>query len=236
VTKPFSARDLVARVGAQLELARMRGETRAAVERSDAVQKHFRALFESAPGLYLVLAPEDDRIVAASDAYLLATMTERDAIVGKKLFEVFPDDPAEPWADGVRNLRASIERAKQERRADVMAVQRYPIQRPGMQGGGFEERWWSPINSPVFGPKGELVYIIHRVEDVTPFMKGMKEGGGEAQAVPMLETRAQHMEAEIVLRAQELQRANEDLRASEERYRQLAEEVERERAAGAAEG
>ena len=34
----------------------------------------FQLLFESAPGLYLVLAP-DLTIVAVSDAYLRATMT-----------------------------------------------------------------------------------------------------------------------------------------------------------------
>jgi hypothetical protein len=51
----------------------------------------FRALFESAPGLFLVLRP-DLVIVGASDAYLRATMTEREAIVGRHLFDVFPDN------------------------------------------------------------------------------------------------------------------------------------------------
>jgi len=38
----------------------------------------FRGLFESAPGLYLVLAPEPAfHILAVSDAYLRATMTDR---------------------------------------------------------------------------------------------------------------------------------------------------------------
>lgn len=55
----------------------------------------FRALFESAPGLYLVLTP-DFTIVAVSDAYLQATMTKREEIVGRGLFDVFPDNPEEP--------------------------------------------------------------------------------------------------------------------------------------------
>jgi len=55
----------------------------------------FRALFESAPGLYLVLDPEFT-IVAASDAYLAATMTKRDEIVGRGIFDVFPDNPNDP--------------------------------------------------------------------------------------------------------------------------------------------
>ena len=69
----------------------------------------YRALFESAPGLYLVLDPALI-IVAASDAYLRATMTRRDAIIGRGIFEVFPDNPGDPTATGVRNLRASLER------------------------------------------------------------------------------------------------------------------------------
>ncbi len=51
--------------------------------------------------------------------------------------------------------------------ADTMAVQKYDIPLPASEGGGFEERYWSPINSPVIGPGGEVAYIIHRVEDVT---------------------------------------------------------------------
>src|SRR5689334_6919264 len=59
----------------------------------------FRVLFESAPGLFLVLDPEL-RIVAVSDAYLAATMTVRDNIVGRGIFEVFPDNPDDPTANG----------------------------------------------------------------------------------------------------------------------------------------
>src|SRR4051812_7936144 len=52
----------------------------------------FRSLFESVPGLYLVLTP-DLKIVAASDAYLKATMTSRVEVLGRSIFEVFPDNP-----------------------------------------------------------------------------------------------------------------------------------------------
>ena len=58
----------------------------------------FQLLFEAAPGSFLVLKP-DFTIVAASDAYLRATMTDRSAIVGRGLFEVFPDNPEDPERD-----------------------------------------------------------------------------------------------------------------------------------------
>src|SRR5438477_9854930 len=137
----------------------------------DGTAMPFRVLFESAPGLYLVLTPDEFSIVAVSEAYLRASMTERSHIMGGKLFDVFPDDPKDTAADGVRNLRASLERVKTKRTADVMKVQRYPVRRPENEGGGFEERIWSPINSPVFSDNGELILIIHRVEDVTLFVR-----------------------------------------------------------------
>src|SRR5713226_4067263 len=89
----------------------------------------FRSLFESAPGLYLVLTP-DLRIVAVSDAYLLATMTKRQEILGRGIFDVFPDNPDDPQATGVRNLKASLNRVLENRAADAMPVQKYDIRRP----------------------------------------------------------------------------------------------------------
>ena len=68
---------------------RVRGEPR----RTPLPAPDFRTLFESAPGLYLVLTP-DLTIVAVSDAYLRATMTTREEILGLALFDVFPDNPA----------------------------------------------------------------------------------------------------------------------------------------------
>lgn len=171
----------------------------------------FKALFESAPGLYLVLAP-DLTIVAVSDAYLQASMTARDEILGRGLFEVFPDNPDDPAATGVLNLRTSIGRAVSERVPDAMAVQKYDIRRPASEGGGFEERYWSPVNSPVFGPDGEVAYIIHRVEDVTEFIR-LKQAGTEQQRLTdELRHQAERMESEIFLRSAELQEANQRLR------------------------
>jgi hypothetical protein len=50
-----------------------------------------QALFRRTPGLRLVLAP-DLTIVAVNDAHARATMTECHEIVGRNIFEVFPDN------------------------------------------------------------------------------------------------------------------------------------------------
>jgi signal transduction histidine kinase/ActR/RegA family two-component response regulator len=170
----------------------------------------FKSLFESAPGSFLVLDP-DLIIVAVSDAYLRATMTSREEIVGRGLFEVFPDNPDDPEATGEGNLRASLDRVSRDRVPDTMAVQQYDIRRPEAEGGGFEVRHWSPLNSPVLGPDGELAYIIHRVTDVTEFVQ-LKQ---QDQLTTSLRQDNARMEAEILQRSRELQEANRRLRAAD---------------------
>jgi PAS domain S-box-containing protein len=172
---------------------------------------NFQVLFESAPGLYLVLTP-DFRIVAASDAYLRGTMTKREEVLGRVVFDVFPDNPQDPTASGARNLRESLERVLRNRVADAMAVQKYDIRRPQECGGGFEERYWSFANSPVFGAGQEVAYIIHRVDDVTEFVHLKLRGIEQERLTQKLLTRGEQMEAEIFLRGQEIQENNRRLR------------------------
>ncbi|HEX6096243.1 MAG TPA: ATP-binding protein [Thermoanaerobaculia bacterium] len=120
-------------------------------------------LLEAAPGAYLVLDP-GFVIVAVTDAYLRATLTVREEIVGRELFDVFPDNPNDPEASGSRNLGASLEAVLQTGTPHAMPVQKYDIRRP--ESGEFEERYWKPLNTPVV-VDGEVAYIIHSVEDVT---------------------------------------------------------------------
>lgn len=172
---------------------------------------NFQSLFESLPGLYLVLDPELT-IVAVTDNYLRATMTVREEILGKGLFEVFPDNPDDPQATGVGNLSASLDRVRRELVPDTMAVQKYDIRRPESEGGGFEVRYWSPRNSPVLRADGSLAYIIHRAEDVTEFVR-LKELETEQQEITAeLRQRTAEMEFEVLQRGKELQETNRQLR------------------------
>ncbi len=186
----------------------------------------FQALFQSTPGLYLVLAP-DFTIKAVTDAYLHATMTNREDILGRGVFDVFPDNPSDPSATGVRNLRTSLQRVLQDKTSDAMAVQKYDIRKPESEGGGFEERYWSPVNSPVLGPTGEVLYIIHRVEDVTKFIRLKHQELAQEKITEELRTHAGQMEVEIYQRAAEVQQANRRLEATNQELLRAKEESER---------
>ena len=187
------------------------------VEKTEQERAHFRALFESTAGAYVVIRPETYEVVAASEAYLRASRMARDEIVGRNLFDVFPEVPSAPAENAMRNLRLSLERVKATGRGDAIPVQHYPIRRK--KGGAIEDRYWSPINSPVFGPKGELAFIVHRVDDVTAFVQGQREASGGGDAPLQLQGASTQLEAEIVRRTTELQQTNEQLRRSEERFK-----------------
>jgi hypothetical protein len=93
----------------------------------------FRRLFEAVPRCSLVLDP-DLVIVAVTDAYLHVTMTRRADILGRRLFDVFPDNPDDPRATGGANLRASLDRVLAEKLPHAMSVQKSPLAREPPRG------------------------------------------------------------------------------------------------------
>jgi signal transduction histidine kinase len=171
----------------------------------------YKTLFEAAPDLYLVVLPDAPAftIVAASETYARITMTERASIVGKGIFDVFPDNPNDPLADGVRNLKRSLHHVLATGHADVMAVQKYDIQTPENV---FEERYWSPSNTPVL-KDGVIAYILHRAVDVTELVHFQKSNFAQKEITKDFKARLEKMEAEVIIHARVIQEANKKLQA-----------------------
>ena len=147
------------------------------------------------PHPYLVLRPASIfEIVCVNDRYLAATGTKHEEIVGRGLFEVFPDNPTDPSAIGVSDLRASLERVVRERSPDVMGVQKYDIS-DGR--GEFEVRYWSPVNTPVIDEAGNVSFLIHHVEDVTEFVRSPARAAQESKSTNSISgTARDRMEAQ----------------------------------------
>lgn len=175
---------------------------------AEASARYFQSLFETIPGKFLVLAPADFEIVAVSNQYLAATMRTRAELKGKKLFDAFPAAPDDLNATGVQKLTQSLARVVSTAVADVMAINRYPIARPLEAGGGFEERYWSIVNSPINDSEGEVAYIVHRVEDVTELVTS-RESEGPSSVEALIENHKQVLEMDVMLRSQELKAAQQ---------------------------
>jgi PAS domain S-box-containing protein len=151
------------------------------------------SVFNSAPESYLVLASDIPRftIVAASDAYLKATETKREEIVGKGIFEILPDSQDNTTTNPVDFASASFTRVVDLRREDVMGIRRHNIRVKTTDGEIFKAKIGKMVNYPVFDKDGEVAYILHHVEDITEsVLRKEKESEKETTSITLRESRA----------------------------------------------
>jgi PAS domain-containing protein len=142
---------------------------------AQALRQQFQTEFDGSPHPYMLLDPGPGlQIVDINDAYAAATLISRIDVVGKSLFEVFPDNPDDALADGVSNLYASLRIVAQTGQPHAMAVQRYDIRDPN---GDFIERHWQPINTPIHDEGGLLIFLLHHVENVTDLLRSSPPEG-----------------------------------------------------------
>lgn len=167
-----------------------------------AIAPDYRQLFESAPGLYLVLAT-DMTIIAASEAYLTITMTSREKVVGRDLITAFAQS-----ADGTvmvhpRSLMASVKAVLDTGVPETMPIQKWKTHSQDSRE-EFEDRYWAPINTPVFDSNGNISSVIHRVEDVTALVRAKRSERDHERRLEEQRTHAMRMEAEAFNRSEEL--------------------------------
>nr|WP_271213427.1 PAS domain-containing protein [Rhodococcus wratislaviensis]GLK40527.1 hypothetical protein GCM10017611_74020 [Rhodococcus wratislaviensis] len=121
----------------------------------------YQAFFEKMPVIAFVVDKER-RIVAVTDRLLGGGSNSREALVGKDVFEMFPDNPDDPQANGTEVLRASLDRAFLTGEIEVLPRQRYDAR---AEDGQFVERYWLPENNPVRDADGDVAFVIHSVVD-----------------------------------------------------------------------
>ena len=166
-------------------------------------------LFAAMPSPYLVLTP-GLVILEANHAYLEVTGRSRDELVGQHVFDAFPASPADPQGEAARNVRASLERARDSGQPDSMAIQRFDIPVPGT--GDFIERYWSTVNIPVVGDDGSTILLLHRTDDVTDFIRERGRTQAERKRSEDWRRRLEKAEADVFARARELEERNRELR------------------------
>jgi PAS domain-containing protein len=127
----------------------------------------YRLVFDLMPGMCLILDPAF-RILAQNADHAKATLSVARDVVGRGLFEVFPDNPNDPAADGVSDVRRSLLQVLKTRTPHIMPLIRYDV-RPEL--GPFEERYWAITNIPILGEDGYVRWILNRAEDATELVK-----------------------------------------------------------------
>jgi serine phosphatase RsbU (regulator of sigma subunit) len=190
---------------------------RVAQRRSDMADLDYAAWFAAMPSPCIVIDP-DLVIVEANRAYLGVTGRTREDLIGRALFDAFPENTADHNVESaMRRVKASVKGVLATGKQDSLIL-KYDIPVAGRPG-EFEERWWSPVFTPIIGSDGSVEWIFIRSDDVTAFVRS----SALSQRLPAGERSERiALEAELYDRARELHDLNEDLRQANLRERQIA--------------
>lgn len=169
----------------------------------------FEAVFQALPSP-VALFTTDLVYADVNEAFLRSMGRTRDQVVGRHLSDAFPDDPENRAVTGMHKLQGSLRWVAATGERDAMTLHRYDVEdldRPGV----WEERYWSPVNVPVFDADGRVALLLHLEEDITDLVHA--QGG---------EDRATALETMLYNEALELQEANVRLREAHAREHEVA--------------
>jgi len=96
--------------------------------------------------------------IAANDCYLGITARRREDLMGRFVFDAFPES-----GERLVSIRDSFERALQGE-ANSLEKYAFAIERPN---GGYQEAWWTCEQQPVRDADGTIVGVMQHTRDVT---------------------------------------------------------------------
>lgn len=176
--------------------------------------------FDASPNPYVLLTP-DLRIAGMNQAYLDVTGTRREDLLDRPLFAAFDSGPGESAPENVRQVRSSIERARDTRQKDHLALVKFSLPRPGPAGElVFEERFWSATHIPILDEAGEVAFILQHTTDITELerLRQRVDHGGAAGSLSALDA---VLGGGVLNRAREVQEDNRRLETERNRLVEL---------------
>ncbi|MBU2396366.1 MAG: PAS domain-containing protein, partial [Alphaproteobacteria bacterium] len=167
--------------------------------------------FDASPNPYVLLTP-DLRIAGVNKAYLEVTNSQRDAILNRPLFAAFDSGPGEEAPENVRQVKASLEKARDTRQQDHLALVHFSI--PTRNGDGeFEDRFWSATHTPMLDDQGEVAFILQHTTDITELQR-LRERNASAGSQSALDAM---LGGAVLGRAQQVQEDNRRLETERNR-------------------
>lgn len=163
----------------------------------------FELVFKSVAGAYLLLRP-DLTVAAVNPAYAAALSMEPLQAVGRGLCEQIGQLLSDPGGETEQALRESLDRVLRTKAADEMGVF-HCDSRHGVAGQAVSEppteadrggRYWRVVNAPVLDDRGEVAYILHRLEEETRLVNLQLRQREQERVASELVARGVRMKAE----------------------------------------
>lgn len=181
-----------------------------AVSSSSARLIDFRLLFDGLANPYVVVDC-DLVVVHANDKYLKSTERHLDDIVGKYIFDSFPES-----GESLNRFKRAFELAR-DGEENVVPLFPYAISRSQAHGGGFQTVYWSCTHTPIFDHAGKTAFVVQHAQDVTELYQ-LRESFGSTS-----DSRAHRLEGDVLHRATFAEARNKALMSEHGRLRLLAE-------------
>lgn len=154
-------------------------------------------VFDASPNPYMVLDREL-RYVTANRAYLAITGSKLSDLIGKCIFDAFPNDAGDAGSEPRRLLEASLRKVLATRQRDVISHIPYRVQRT--PGGEPELRIWAATHTPLLDEHGEVELILQHTEDVTALYES------ENECVAELRVHAEQLRRVVLERDEQLRK------------------------------
>lgn len=131
---------------------------------------NYKSVFELTPTPFIIVKSDAPKytVVDANNAYLKATNTVKDNIIGKGLFEVFPEiikPNGDSNSEGVSEIRGALRKVIRTGLPHKSGVTKYDIPVPGTD--KFEEKYWNADHIPLFSADGKITHVIQHAMDIT---------------------------------------------------------------------
>lgn len=119
----------------------------------------FNVIFNTLPGNHLVVQPNPPRytILAASDDFLNSTGRSRNEVLGKPLFEVYPENSAASSVTGLSHVAAALQQVIDTKEPNQLPGVRLQVRTAR---DGQEVRQFTVLNKPVPDRSGKIRYIL----------------------------------------------------------------------------
>ncbi len=131
----------------------------------------YKEIFNSSPAAIMMVDIDAPvyTILDVNEAYLAATNSDRETLVGRGVFAAFPGNPTDEESKNIERTIYSFEQAIQTKKPHTMSNYRYDIPIRGTN--EFEERYWTTTNNPILDEHGNVKYFIHSPANVTELYK-----------------------------------------------------------------
>ena len=134
----------------------------------------YKRAFESSTNAYMVLNRKL-QYVAANAAYLRATGSTLEQLLGRYVFDAFPNEQDEAAKANQRQLLDSFTRVLKTGTADVIASIVYTV---AEEGRAPYERVWSATHTPLHDASGAVEFIMQHTVDVSESPRTVSSDSG----------------------------------------------------------